>query len=47
MKQKTDERDTYHIYRINNGNLNNSSDYVLKASRRMAQLAISMDVDYQ
>ena len=45
MKQKTDKRDTYHIYRINNGNLNNSSDYVFKASRRMMQLAISMDVD--
>ena len=45
MKQKTDNRDTYHIYRINNGNLNNSSDYVFKSSRRMAQLAISMDVD--
>ena len=45
MKQKTDKRDTYHIYHINNRNLNNSSDYVFKASRRMAQLAISMDVD--
>ena len=45
MKQKTDKRDTYHIYCINNGNLNNSSDYVFKASRRMVQLAISMDVD--
>ena len=45
MKQKTDKRDTYHIYWINNGNLNNSSDYVFKGSRRMVQLAISMDVD--
>ena len=45
MKQKTDKRDTYHIYQINNGNLNNSSDYVFKASRRMVQLAISIDVD--
>ena len=45
MKQKTDKRDTYHIHHINNGNLNNSSDYVFKASRRMAHLAISMDVD--
>ena len=45
MKQKTDKRDTYQIYQINNGNLNNSSDYVFKASKRMAQLAISMDVD--
>ena len=45
MKQKTDKRDTYHIYQINNGNLNNSSDYIFKASKRMAQLAISMDVD--
>ena len=45
MKQKTDKRDTYHIYQINNGDLNNSSDYVFKASRRMVQLAISMDVD--
>ena len=45
MKQKTDNRDTYQIYHINNGNLNNSSDYVFKSSRRMAQLAISMDLD--
>ena len=45
MKRKTDQRDSWHIYRINNGNLNNSSDYVFKASRRMAQMAISMDVD--
>ena len=45
MKQKTDKRDIYHIYWINNGNLNNSSDYIFKASKRMVQLAISMDVD--
>ena len=45
MKQKTDKRDTYHIYQINNRNLNNSSEYVFKASRKMAHLAISMDVD--
>ena len=45
MKQKINKRDTYHIYQINNGNLNNSSDYVFKASKRMAELAISMDVD--
>ena len=45
MKQKNDKRDTCHIYWINNGNLNNSSDYVFKASRRMVQLAMSMDVD--
>ena len=46
MKQKTDKRDTYHIYRINKGNLNNYSDYVFKASKRMAELAIFMDVDF-
>ena len=41
MKQKTNKRDTYHIHHNgNNGNLNNSSDYVFKASRRMVHLAI-------
>ena len=45
IKQATDKKDKYYIYQINNGNLNNNSDYVFKSSRAMAQLAISMDVD--
>lgn len=39
------DTDPYLIYRINNGSLNDMSDYVFKSSRECAHLAISMDVD--
>lgn len=45
VKQKTDTRDPYYIYRINNGNMNNTSDYIFKTSKVMAQLAIEMDIN--
>ena len=45
IKQATDKKDRYYIYQINNGNLNNNSDFVFKSSRAMAELAIAMDVD--
>ena len=46
IKQATDKKERYYIYQINNGNLNNNSDFVFKSSRAMAELAIAMDVDF-
>ena len=46
IKQATDKKDKYYIYQINNGNLNNNSDFVSKSSRTMAELAKVMDVDF-
>ena len=45
IKKKTDSYDPFYIYRINNGAMNNSSDYIFKSSREMIKLAIEMDVD--
>ena len=40
IKRQTDDRDPFYIYRINNGTMNNQSDYVFKSSTVMAQIAI-------
>ena len=45
LKRALDEADEFYIYRINNGSLNGSSDYVFKTSREMALRAIRMDVN--
>ena len=45
IKRKTDTKDPYYIYIIKNGNLNNSSDYIFKASKQMTRIALAMDVD--
>ena len=45
LKRETDFKGPYYIYQINNGLLNNTSDYVFKSSQKMAQLAIQMDID--
>ena len=45
LKRALDEADEFYIYRINNGSLNGSSDYVFKTSREMALRAITMDVN--
>ena len=45
IKKKTDTYDPFYIYRINNGAMNNSSDYIFKSSREMIKLAMDMDVD--
>ena len=45
IKRKTDTKDLYYIYIINNGNLNNGSDYIFKASKQMTRIALAMDVD--
>ena len=38
-------KDEFYIYQINNGSMNESSDYVFKSSKVMAELAIQMDVE--
>lgn len=46
LKKKMDETDLYHIYRINNGLMNNSSDYIFKFSRFIAEnIAVRMDIN--
>ena len=45
LKAETDKCDPFYIYKINNGRLNGSTDYVFKSSREMALLAIEMDVN--
>ena len=45
LKSETDKADEFYIYRINNGRLNGSSDYVFKSSRQMALLALKMNVN--
>ena len=45
IKKKTDTYDPFYIYRINNGSMNNSLDYIFKSSREMIKLAMDMDVD--
>ena len=47
IKQITDTRDKFYIYRIGNQNLNGGSDYVFKNSRKMGEMAILMDVEGQ
>ena len=45
LKKKTDEMDKYYIYQIGNVNCGHECDYVFKSSRKMAQIAIDMDID--
>ena len=45
IKQTTDTRDKFYIYRIGNRNLNGGSDYVFKSSRKMGEMALLMDVE--
>ena len=41
-----DETDPFHIYRINNGSMNNGSDYVFKFFRFIAEnIAVCMDIN--
>ena len=45
VKAKTDTKNPFYIYKIGNKNLGGGSDFVFKSSRRMAKMAIDMDVD--
>ena len=46
LKKKMDETDPFHIYRINNGSMNNGSDYVFKFSKFIAEnIAVCMDIN--
>ena len=45
LESETDKEDQFYIYRINNGRLNGSSDYVFKSSHQMVLLALKMDVN--
>ena len=40
IKKQADLKDEFYIYQINNGSMNESSDYVFKSSKVMAELAI-------
>ena len=44
IKKQGDLKDEFNVYRINNGSMNNCSDYVFKSSRVMAELTVQMDV---
>ena len=43
-KAKTDTKDLFYIYKIGNKNFSSGSDFVFKSSRRMAKMALDMDV---
>ena len=45
IKRGIGKLDPNYIYRLNNGSMNNSSDYVFMTSTEMAQLALKMDID--
>ena len=45
LKKKTDEKDKYYIYQLGNKKYGNTVDHVFKSSKKMAQMAIEMDVD--
>ena len=45
VKQKTDTKDPFYIYKIGNKNLGGGSDYVFKSSTKLAKIAIQMDVN--
>ena len=45
VKKASDDIDTFYIYQINLKKMNNHPDYVMKASSKILQLAIDMDVD--
>ena len=45
IKTHADLKDEFYIYRSNNGSMNDSSDYVFKSSKVMAELAVQMDVN--
>ena len=40
LKAETDKCDSFYIYQINNGRLNDGTDYVFRSSREMALLAV-------
>lgn len=44
LKSTTDTKDKYLIYKINDNNMNQQPSYVFKFSRKMAEIAISMDI---
>ena len=43
--KKTDEMDKYYIYQIGNVNCGHKCDHVFKSSRKMAEMALLMDID--
>ena len=45
IKKQAGLKDEFYIYQINNGSMNESSDYVFKSSKVMAELSIQMDVE--
>ena len=45
VKQKTDKKDPFYIYRIGNRNLGGGTNFVFKSSRKMAQMPLNMDID--
>ena len=45
VKKASDDIDPFYIYQVNSKKMNNRPDYVMKASSKILQLAIDMDVD--
>ena len=45
VKKGTDRYDPNYIYRINNGSMNNGSDYVFLCSTKMAEVAVKMNIN--
>ena len=45
IKKGVDAIDQNYIYGLNNGSMNNSSDYVFMSSTKMAKIALKMDIN--
>ena len=45
VKKGTDRYDPNYIYRLNNGSINNGSDYVFLCSTKMAEVSVKMNIN--
>ena len=45
LKKKTDQMDKYYIYQVGNVNCGHECDHVFKSSKKMAEIALHMDID--
>ena len=44
-KKGSDQLDKFHMYKINNGNMNDMPDFVVKSSSAILKMALDMDQD--
>ena len=45
LKKKMDQMDKYYIYQVRNVNCGHECDHVFKSSKKMAEIALHMDID--